>query len=402
MNGRRPGSTATRFPRWTEVIDSVFARENTPQSDEASEPAPCHEPTVDYQNAEDAPGPFEIGPDRVRSSSQRFRVLSPMPAAAWERSSSPATGIEPRGRAQGDPGPSTPTTRTPRRFLLEAEITGGLEHPGIVPVYGLGHDADGRPYYAMRFIRGESLKEAIERFHAADGPERDPGERSLELRKLLRRFIDVCNAVAYAHSRGVLHRDLKPANMMLGPYGETLVVDWGLAKAVGRDAGRGRSRSRPSRPPTSAATPPRRSPGSALGTPPYMSPEQAAGQLDRLGPASDVYSLGATLYHLLTGRAPFPDGDLATVLGSGPAGRLPAASAVNPRVPRALEAICLKAMALRPGGPLRLARAPGRGRRALAGRRAGLGPPRIPGGPPGPLGRGGTEAGPWPVRRLSC
>ena len=91
-----------------------------------------------------------------------------------------------------------PTSR--QRFLLEAEITGGLEHPGIVPVYGLGTYGDGRPYYAMRFIRGDSLKEAIERFHADDGLKTDPGRRSLELHKLLRRFLDVCNAIDYAHS----------------------------------------------------------------------------------------------------------------------------------------------------------------------------------------------------------
>jgi serine/threonine-protein kinase len=117
------------------------------------------------------------------------------------------------------------------RFVMEAEITGGLEHPGVVPVYGLGKYADGRPFYAMRFIRGDSLKEAIERFHKADIPGRDPGERTLELRKLLGRFVDVCDAIAYAHARGVLHRDLKPGNIMLGKYGETLVVDWGLAKS---------------------------------------------------------------------------------------------------------------------------------------------------------------------------
>jgi serine/threonine protein kinase len=127
--------------------------------------------------------------------------------------------------------------RSRSRFLLEAEVTGGLEHPGVVPVYGLGAYPDGRPFYAMRLIKGDSLKEAIGRFHQADVPGRDPGERRLALRGLLRRFVDVCNAVAYAHSRGVLHRDLKPSNVMLGPYGETLVVDWGLAKVVGRPAG---------------------------------------------------------------------------------------------------------------------------------------------------------------------
>ncbi len=121
-----------------------------------------------------------------------------------------------------------------QRFLVEAEITGGLEHPGIVPVYGLGTYDGGRPYYAMRFIKGDSLKEAIEHFHADKSLRTNPGRRSLELRKLLRRFTDVCNAIDYAHSRGVLHRDIKPGNIIVGRHGETLVVDWGLAKATGK------------------------------------------------------------------------------------------------------------------------------------------------------------------------
>jgi serine/threonine-protein kinase len=112
------------------------------------------------------------------------------------------------------------------RFVLEAEITGGLEHPGIVPVYALGQASDGRPFYAMRFVKGASLKEAIVHFHSPENQNRnDPGARQLELRRLLGRFIDVCNAMEYAHSRGVLHRDLKPGNIMVGKYGETLVVD---------------------------------------------------------------------------------------------------------------------------------------------------------------------------------
>src|SRR5262249_24615729 len=118
------------------------------------------------------------------------------------------------------------------RFVREAEITGALEHPGVIPVYALGSHPDGRPYYAMRLVRGETLKVAIEQYHAL--PVTD---RPAELRRLLGRGIDVCNAIAYAHSRGVVHRDLKPANVLLGPFGETLVVDWGLAKAgLGRHA----------------------------------------------------------------------------------------------------------------------------------------------------------------------
>src|SRR5262249_14344452 len=122
------------------------------------------------------------------------------------------------------------------RFVVEAEITGGLEHPGIVPVYGLGVYDNGRPYYAMRFIQGDSLKDAIARYHGHKSNVLPAFEPNLEFRWLLGRFVAACNAIAYAHSRGVLHRDIKPANIMLGKYGETLVVDWGLAKTVGRAA----------------------------------------------------------------------------------------------------------------------------------------------------------------------
>ncbi len=232
------------------------------------------------------------------------------------------------------------------RFLLEAEITGGLEHPGIVPVYGLGTYGDGRPYYAMRFIRGDSLKEAIERFHRADIPGRDPGERALELRKLLGRFIDVCNAIDYAHSRGVLHRDLKPGNIMLGQYGETLVVDWGLAKPLDRPELVGLPKERTLRPPSLSGTAPTHM-GEALGTPQYMSPEQAEGKLDELGPASDVYSLGATLHCLLTGRPAFEDPDIEQVLRKVRRGEFPPPRKVKADVQPPLEAVCLKAMSLK-------------------------------------------------------
>jgi eukaryotic-like serine/threonine-protein kinase len=231
------------------------------------------------------------------------------------------------------------------RFLQEAQITGRLEHPGIVPVYALGFDASGRPYYAMRFIEGETLQEVAKRFHTKHSNGHcDHGERMFELRKLLGRLIDVCNAIDYAHNRGVIHRDLKPANIILGKYGETLVVDWGLAKVIGGDK-----------------LPPLPFPeiagsggvvgtvmGTALGTPAYMSPEQAAGRMDELGPQTDIYSLGVTLYHILTGRLPYEEGSVSGVLA-----KIQASSTHTPRehcswVPRALEAICQKAMAPRP------------------------------------------------------
>src|SRR5262249_33411729 len=163
-------------------------------------------------------------------------------------------------------------------------------------VYGLGHYSDGRPFYAMRFIRGDSLKDACDRFHRADGVGLSTSERSLELRQLLGRLVDVCNAIAYAHSRGVLHRDLKPGNIMLGKYGETLVVAWGLAKTVDGPATVATEPGEGTLTPSSASLASQTIMGSAMGTPQFMSPEQAAGRLDQLGPASDVYSLGATLY----------------------------------------------------------------------------------------------------------
>jgi serine/threonine-protein kinase len=231
------------------------------------------------------------------------------------------------------------------RFLREAEITGSLEHPGIVPVYSLGRHPDGRPYYAMRLVEGISLKDAIIDFHG-NGPGEDPGVRTLALRKLLDRFRDVCETLAYAHSRGVVHRDVKPQNIMVGRFGETLLVDWGLAKATGQsDADH-----------TSDASPlesvnhdgsDQTAAGSALGTPAYMSPEQADGSIGRLSPLSDVYGLGATLYQILTGRPPF-EGNLRDVVGRVKRGDFPRPRSVRRDIPRPLEAICLKAMALAP------------------------------------------------------
>jgi len=249
------------------------------------------------------------------------------------------------------------------RFVLEAEVTGGLEHPGIVPVYGLGQYEDGRPYYAMRFIRGDSLKEAIELFHRAAG-QRAPSSghgtsdstpsqstlpalafQSVEFRTLLGRFVDVCQAISYAHSRGVLHRDLKPGNIMLGKYGETLVVDWGLAKVQDNEDSTQASGEGVLRPSSGSGITPTMF-GSVIGTPGYMPPEQAMGQLDQLGPTSDVYSLGATLYHVLTGRSAFRGDDYNALLENVKAGRFEPPRGLQGNLPRSLEAVCLKAMSL--------------------------------------------------------
>jgi len=237
-----------------------------------------------------------------------------------------------------------------RRFVFEAEVTGGLEHPGIVPIYSLGHDPrTGRPFYAMRFIRGDSLKDAIAAYHSDEAKRAEPSERSLQLRRLLSQLIDGCNAIAYAHDRGVLHRDIKPANIMVGKYGETLVVDWGLAKVVGRiDEPAGARDEATLRPPSGSGLQ-ETLPGSALGTPQYMPPEQAEGRHDVIGLASDVYSLGATLYTILVGRPPFVAQAVPEILAAVRRGDFEAPRTVDPRIPRGLEAICLKAMALRPG-----------------------------------------------------
>jgi tetratricopeptide (TPR) repeat protein/tRNA A-37 threonylcarbamoyl transferase component Bud32 len=241
-----------------------------------------------------------------------------------------------------------------RRFLREAALTARLQHPGIVPIYGLGQDESG-PFYTMPFIQGRTLQEAIDSFHHDESLRLDLSRRSLLNRGLLQQFVAVCITVAYAHDQGVVHRDLKPSNIMLGPYGETLVMDWGLAKRFGADepaseAGDDAPSPSPSSEDVTAT-------GEVLGTPQYMSPEQAKGE--PAGPASDVFSLGLVLYSILTGKPAFDESSLRGV------DRLRAvreAAIVPPRrrdalLPRALEAICLKSLAARPEDRYATARA---------------------------------------------
>ncbi|MET0556802.1 MAG: serine/threonine-protein kinase [Vicinamibacteria bacterium] len=194
------------------------------------------------------------------------------------------------------------------RLVREARVLARLEHPGLVPVHDVGTLADGRTFYAMKWVRGSRLDR-----HFA-------GERSIPVR--LRTFERICETVAFAHAHGVLHRDLKPENVMVGPFGEVLVIDWGVARIRGGTEASALSAS-------AAGT----EHGTVLGTPGYMAPEQARGEVEAVDERADVYALGAILHHLLTDAPPPADGAPA-----GPRRR-------NPAVPRPLDSICLKALA---------------------------------------------------------
>ena len=230
------------------------------------------------------------------------------------------------------------------RFIQEAEITGILEHPGIVPVYSLGKYADGTPFYAMRFIQGDSLREAVAEFHEKDGLHGNP----VALHKILKCFIDVCHTIHYAHSRGVVHRDLKPSNVMIGKFGETLVVDWGLAKPVGKEHTFVGLSDDTTVQPTTSADVEATALGQVVGTPAYMSPEQAHGHFGCVNVASDVYGLGATIYTILTGNSPFEGSTPEETLAKVRKGDVLSPRTANRKTPRPLEAICLKAMARSP------------------------------------------------------
>ena len=225
---------------------------------------------------------------------------------------------------------------TVARLRREARIIAHLEHPGIVPVHDVGTLPDGRVFYAMKLVSGKRLDAQVRE---------DPplGER-------LRLFLRICEAVAFAHARGVIHRDLKPENVMVGPFGEVLVMDWGVAKH------------REERPTTDASAASElpvsehdTAHGTILGTPAYMAPEQARGEIDRVDARADVYALGALLYFLLTGRAPGrtkagPDDPTRTRPGSTRPSAVEPPRRLVPGTPRALEAICLKALAPDPEG----------------------------------------------------
>ena len=225
-----------------------------------------------------------------------------------------------------DPGPAAT-----ERFLREAKIQARLDHPAIVPVYELGLDANGQPYFTMKRLAGTTLSDVLRRPEASS-------------QTMLRAFVDVCLAIEFAHSRGVVHRDLKPANIMLGDYGEVYVIDWGIARRIGApEKAEEMAEPSPSERHTEA--------GAVLGTPGYMAPEQIEGR-DDAGPAADVYALGAILFEILAREPLHPPGvaALASTLGGefeSPSRRKPT-SAIAPELDRACSAALDRQPAARP------------------------------------------------------
>jgi PAS domain S-box-containing protein len=225
------------------------------------------------------------------------------------------------------------------RFSREAKLTGQLDHPGIVPVYEYSGDQGGDCYYTMRFVRGRTFREIIAAFHQARIKDAGPLLCSRFLR-LLGQFVSICNTIAFAHSRQVIHRDIKSDNVIVGDFGEVVVLDWGLAKRIEDDE----ILSSSSRPASESAL--MTAQGTKLGTPAYMAPEQALGEIDRIERRTDVYGLAAILYEILTGRPPF-EGSVAHVLRAITEQSPPPPRSLVVDVPVELEEICLRGLAKR-------------------------------------------------------
>ena len=229
-----------------------------------------------------------------------------------------------------------------KKFVEEAQVTAQLEHPNIVPVHDFGYFSGGEVFFTMKLVQGRTLKDIIKRLKAGDAETTEAYSRT----RLLTVFQQVCMAIGFAHSRGVVHRDIKPSNVMIGDYGETLVLDWGVAKVLGREEEAPEDRVSTSRSQSEDAT----MMGLVTGTPAYMPPEQAAGKVDRVDERSDIYALGAMLYEILTYRPPFRGrtfkDTLKAVITQAPVP--PAQRAPEHHIPARLEEICLRCLRKRP------------------------------------------------------
>ena len=248
------------------------------------------------------------------------------------------------------------TAEQAARFEREARVTGRLDHPGIIPVHAMRTDSTDRPCYVMRFVDGETLQSRIQRLHA-EGSSVKPAAffETHAFRQQLQNVIAVCNIVAYAHEQGVIHRDIKPANIIPGPFGEVLLLDWGLAKVAGEAAGDLLSFS----PEVGDVDTLETRDGQVLGTPAFASPEQLLGRTDDVTSLSDVYSLGATLFVLLSGSVSSGSSAFHEHLNRLKQGQRFSVHEQNPSIPTAMEAICRHAMEIDPrdryGSALQLA-----------------------------------------------
>ena len=215
------------------------------------------------------------------------------------------------------------------RFMVEARITARLEHPNIIPVYDMGLDKQGAPFFTMKYLRGESLAQFLQRVREGD----PQAAAEYSMARVLQIFIRVCNAVNFAHSRNVLHLDIKPNNVSLGDFGEVSVLDWGLAAEIITGPDGKRRLQRPV----------------SKGTPGFMSPEQIMGGTE-MDERADIYSLGALLYTMLTLRNPLCGKSPDDILEAAMQDRIPLPSQAEPDrdIPAALEAVVQKAMAFRP------------------------------------------------------
>lgn len=245
-----------------------------------------------------------------------------------------------------------PQSQERTRLKREAEVTSRLKHPGIVPVHATSSDEDNTPCYIMKFIDGQTFQEAIEEFHASNSGREKFTCRHFQ--KLLQHLVSICNTVSYAHDRGVIHRDIKPSNIMVGTFGETFLLDWGLAKVISpvdihthknQNANTPYSNQAESQSLSSELTTESTRPGSPIGTPEFASPEQIQGKIQEQGCRSDVYSLGATLYCLLVGKRPVDAENLVDLASADAIRNIVPPRHCDAKVPSDLDAICMKAVA---------------------------------------------------------